>query len=108
AAYERLADELLVVASGPAGTHVAEPPAPVARPPIVPALTARRDRFPVAARPFQMGLPAVDALPGKLWARTLARAVRAEVDAPICYDDPSGALALRQQLAGYLALARGI
>jgi GntR family transcriptional regulator/MocR family aminotransferase len=108
AAYERLADELLVVASGPAGTHVAEPPAPITRPPIVSALTARRDRFPVAARPFQMGLPAVDALPGKLWARTLARAVRAEVDAPICYDDPSGALALRQQLAGYLALARGI
>ncbi|HEX3764196.1 MAG TPA: winged helix-turn-helix domain-containing protein, partial [Kofleriaceae bacterium] len=26
AAYERLADELLVIASGPAGTHVAEPP----------------------------------------------------------------------------------
>jgi GntR family transcriptional regulator/MocR family aminotransferase len=113
AAYERLADELLVVASGPAGTHVADEAADEAAPAaphaaIAAELVARRAQFPIAARPFQMGLPAVDAFPAALWARTLAHVVRADADASICYDDPSGALALRQQLAGYLALARGI
>lgn len=109
AAYERLADELLVVASGPAGTHVAEPPVRPAPAAVeIAPLVERRARFPVAPRPFQMGLPAIDAFPGKLWARMLLHAVRAEDSATAGYHDPCGVLALREQIAGYLALARGI
>lgn len=55
-----------------------------------------------------MGVPAIDAFPGKLWARTLVHAVRAEASATMGRDDPCGVLALREQIAGYLALARGI
>lgn len=110
AAYERLADELLVVASGPAGTHVTEQPVgiPAAGLEIAPAVLERRVRFSTPARPFQMGVPAADGFPGKLWARMLIQAVRAEVSAPTVYPDPCGILALREQIAGYLALARGI
>jgi GntR family transcriptional regulator/MocR family aminotransferase len=110
AAYERLADELLVVASGPAGTHVAEQPVrpPAAGVELAPALLERRVRFQSVARPFQMGMPAADGFPGKLWARMLIHAVRAEAAATMVYPDPCGVPALREQLAGYLALARGI
>ncbi|HEU4731174.1 MAG TPA: GntR family transcriptional regulator, partial [Kofleriaceae bacterium] len=110
AAYERLADELLVVSSGPAGTYVTEPPA--RRAPsaveIAPALVARRARFSAAVRPFQMGMPAADSFPARLWARMVIQAVRAEAAAPMAYPDPCGMLALREQLAAHLALARGI
>jgi GntR family transcriptional regulator/MocR family aminotransferase len=108
-AYERLADELLVVASGPAGTHVTEPPvrpAPAAAE--IAPLLERRVRFAVAARPFQMGVPAIDAFPGKLWARMVVQAVRADASAVAGIQDPCGVLGLREQIAGYLAIARGI
>ncbi|HEX3760886.1 MAG TPA: PLP-dependent aminotransferase family protein [Kofleriaceae bacterium] len=105
AAYERLTDELLVTASGPGGTHVTERPprATVA----APAVQDRMPRYPIPAMPFQMGVPAYDAFPAKLWARVFARAARAEAAAP-GYPDPRGALELRAQIAGHLALARGI
>src|SRR5690348_2701807 len=45
AAYERLADELLVVSSGPAGTHVTEQPGRAAAVETAPALLERRRRF---------------------------------------------------------------
>lgn len=59
AAYERLADELLVTASGPGGTHVtARPPRAAAT---APAVEDRMPRYPIPAMPFQMGVPAYDA-----------------------------------------------
>jgi GntR family transcriptional regulator/MocR family aminotransferase len=103
-AYERLADEMLVTTSGPAGTHVTP------RPPRVSIASDHADgqrSFPSSILPFQMGVPAYDAFPFKLWGRVLARAARAEAAAP-GYPDPRGATELRTQLAGYLALARGI
>src|SRR5262245_3865712 len=109
AAYERLADALLVVPSGPAGTLVAEPPVAAAPAAVeVGPFVERRRRFASAARPFQMGVPGADAFPARLWARTLIRAVRAEAEAPMRYPDPAGAPELREQIAGYLAIARGL
>jgi GntR family transcriptional regulator / MocR family aminotransferase len=110
-AYERLADELLVVASGPAGTHVTEQPAPVpavAAGELAPSLVDRRSRFSMVPRPFQMGVPAHDGFPVKLWTRVLARAARVDAAAPTLSPDPCGVLELRAQIAGYLAFARGI
>jgi len=107
AAYERLIDEMLIVASGPAGSHVAEllspPPAALAPPVLAP-----RRQYPVGPLPFQMGLPAEDGFPVKLWSRIVGRAARSDTAAPVMFPDPCGTLELRAQIAGYLALARGI
>lgn len=110
-AYERLASAQLIVAARATGTHVADRP----------ALPARRDRPPapgsfmemyqeLTAGPaiFQMGVPAQATLPTTLLARMRAQAVRIEVSAPAIYPDPRGELALRREIAAYLALARGI
>lgn len=109
--YERLADEQLVVASGPAGTHVSDHPpaqAPASRPPDRSPLP---DMFPDYATPpavFQMGVPAQDAFPAKLWSRMLVQAARSVAAAPVSYPDPRGDPVLREVLAAYLALARGM
>src|SRR6202012_3968545 len=58
--------------------------------------------------PFQMGVPAQDAFPAKLWARLFTASARAEAFAPATYADPRGEPALREQIAGYLAIARGL
>jgi GntR family transcriptional regulator/MocR family aminotransferase len=60
------------------------------------------------ARPFQMGLPALDAFPRKLWARLLARRARSLTSIAMVTQDPVGHAPLRQAIAGYLAIARGI
>jgi GntR family transcriptional regulator/MocR family aminotransferase len=60
------------------------------------------------ARPFQMGLPALDAFPRKLWARLHARRARGLSSMAMVSQDPAGYAPLRQAIAGYLAIARGI
>ena len=59
-------------------------------------------------RPFQMGLPALDAFPRKLWARLYARRARSLAAAAMVAQDPEGYTPLRQAIAGYLAISRGI
>lgn len=110
AAYERLADELLIVASGSAGTHVTgDPPREAPAAIEIPLhLRDRAARYPVAALPFQMGVPAHDGFPIQPWTRALVRAARAGHVAPPYYPDPCGIVELRAQIAAYLALARGI
>jgi GntR family transcriptional regulator/MocR family aminotransferase len=58
--------------------------------------------------PFQMGLPALDAFPRKLWARLAARVVRATQQAHMIKEVAFGAPALRSAIASYLQLSRGI
>lgn len=111
AAYERLADELLVVSAGAAGTRVAkietELPEP-AKVEIQRPLQGIVRGYYLAPLPFQMGVPAQDAFPAKLWARLRARAVRTDAMAPVGTADPRGKPELRAQIASYLAIARGI
>jgi GntR family transcriptional regulator/MocR family aminotransferase len=57
---------------------------------------------------FQMGVPATETFPKTLIARIRANAVRAEASAALIYPDPRGELELRREIAGYLAVARGI
>lgn len=109
AAYQRLASEALAEARGAAGTRVAgtPPSTPIARRPFARPQSMINE---VGQRPlpFQLGVPAQDAFPFKLWARTLARAARTAAAAPVGYPDPRGHPALRVQIAAHVAVARGL
>ena len=109
-AYERLADEQVIVSSSPGGTRVAEHPAtartvPAAGSEDVPELY---QHLFVGPAMFQMGVPASDCFPTSLFARLRAHAARREVAAPTTYPDPRGELEFRREIAAHLALARGI
>jgi GntR family transcriptional regulator/MocR family aminotransferase len=58
--------------------------------------------------PFHMGLPALDAFPRKLWSRLAARQAHALSPLALVTRDPAGLAPLRQAIARYLAVARGI
>jgi GntR family transcriptional regulator/MocR family aminotransferase len=61
-----------------------------------------------APRPLQMGLPALDAFPRKLWSRLVARHARAFAPSDMAYPEPSGYPPLREAIAVYLATSRGV
>lgn len=110
-AYEKLAAAQLIDASRSAGTRVAERPATVRRAESTidpgPFVSIYRE---LTAGPglFQPGIPSRDSLPSKLMNRLRARALLAETSGPPLYPDPRGELALRREIAGYLAVARGL
>lgn len=107
AAYALLANEGLIEGLGPKGTFVAaQTPrhgswSTVDRGPKAPAI-------PTAGLAFHLGVPAFDAFPRKLWAGLVAREARRPPSLHQSLPDPAGFMALRQGLASYLALARGV
>ncbi|MGE0008804.1 MAG: PLP-dependent aminotransferase family protein [Parvibaculaceae bacterium] len=111
AAYERLADDRLIVASGPRGTHVSNIP-PLRRPTdddiAGASLAGFFTGFSQSPKLFQMGVPAQDAFPFKTWSRIMARGARTVAALPASYPDPRGEAELRRQIASYLALARSL
>lgn len=110
-AYERLIAEQFAIGLGAAGTHVAGRPSQStgsASPPETQPLPDLFYNFGSKPLPFQMGVPAQDGFPFKLWSRVLTREVRQTVMAPVSYPDPRGDPGLRQEIAAYLAIARGI
>ena len=110
-AYERLIDEDLVVSSGASGTRVADTPMPLRPMPkvhIASPLQGIEGGWYLKPLPFQMGVPAQDAFPAKLWSRMRTRAVRDDAVAPVGMADPRGHPELRAQIASYLAIARGV
>lgn len=112
-AYSLLAAEGYIQPRGQAGTIVApylqpqalgaraSAPRPVEKPDVA---WPRPD----APLPFQMGLPALDAFPRKIWARLGARHLRGMQPPDLAYPEPAGLLALRTATAAYLQVARGI
>ncbi|MTV38978.1 MocR-like pyridoxine biosynthesis transcription factor PdxR [Duganella radicis] len=109
-AYGLLTAEGYVEARGQAGTVVTAalarhaPAAPTPRP-------APRNNLADAAsttNPFQMGIPALDAFPRKVWARLTARAARAMQPQDMIYPPWAGLPELRIAIAAYLQLSRGI
>lgn len=110
-AYEKLVAAQLVTASRSAGTRVAERPRAAIKPEQPPDAGSFMEMYlEMNQGPaiFQMGVPAADTFPATLVARVRAQAVRAEATGAQVYPDPRGELELRQEIAGYLAVARGI
>jgi GntR family transcriptional regulator/MocR family aminotransferase len=111
-AYERLIDEQFATGHGAAGTRVADRPtrsstsawSPVA-PPLPDLFFYGFGTTPLA---FQLGVPAQDAFPFKLWSRILTHETRQAAAAPVGYPHPCGDPDLRQEIAAYLGLARGV
>src|SRR5215468_11163761 len=111
AAYAILAGEGYVVGRGPAGTVVS---ADLDSRAIAGAASRQRLSTPAprpaiqAPQPFQMGLPALDTFPRKVWSRLVARQARGLLPADMAYPDPAGYAPLREAIAGYLATSRGV
>ncbi len=109
-AYGQLAGEGYLLARGQAGTVVSP-----RLPPRAPARSGRGSTpslptlAPVGSPPpFQLGIPALDAFPRKLWARLAVRRVRATTIADMNYGDPAGYAPLREAIAAYLRVSRGV
>ena len=110
-AYERLADELLVTAAGSAGTRVVDTPpltANVDSQTEPPPLAELYHDFNSGVELFQMGIPAQDSFPFKTWSRILTNTAKVIATTPAYFPDPRGQFELRQEIAAYIALARGI
>ena len=111
AAYALLTAEGYTQARGQAGTIVT-PGLKPRTPPSPEAATARHAPAlgfrPDSVLPFQMGLPALDAFPRKIWARLGARCVRAMQPIDMTHPSVYGLPALRAEIAAYLQVSRGI
>ena len=112
AAYSLLAAEGYIQARGQAGTVVTpglKPRTPVASPPPRPDSGIAAAGFrPDTILPFQMGLPALDMFPRKIWARLGARCVRAMQPSDMVHPPIYGLPQLRAEIAAYLQVSRGI
>jgi len=110
AAYGLLAAEGYLQARGQAGTIVTpgiKPRAPVTAPRLR-SDTATLSYRPDSILPLQMGLPALDCFPRKIWARLGARRARAMQHADMAQPSVFGLPALREEIATYLRVSRGI
>jgi GntR family transcriptional regulator/MocR family aminotransferase len=110
AAYALLAGEGAIETHRSAGTVVAGKVGPrVDLPEQAPLLfPAVPNAVGPGPRPFQIGLPALDAFPRKLWSNLTVRAARSIQADALADADPGGLLDLRQSVAAYLGVARGI
>jgi GntR family transcriptional regulator/MocR family aminotransferase len=106
-AYQILAEEGYFEFRGAAGTFVD---------PQLKSSASRSNSLPVRApsepppnaKPFQLGLPALDAFPRKTWSRLVSRRSRQLGAEQLGYPEPAGLMALRERIAAYLAFSRGI
>ena len=111
-AYEMLIGEGYFIAQGQAGTVVASIlqqralALPAETKPVFRAGNA--DIQSALPAPFQLGLPALDAFPRKLWSRIGARLLKSANIAEQNYPDSKGLPALRKALAAYLRVSRGV
>jgi GntR family transcriptional regulator/MocR family aminotransferase len=109
-AYALLAGEGVIESQGAGGTIVARSlvgrVAELGRPSRGP--TTRRLTDTPPPQPFRLGLPALDAFPRTLWSRLVAREVRTLGTTGLGYPDPMGDPGLREAIAAYLGLSRGL
>ncbi|PXF29551.1 DNA-binding protein [Pokkaliibacter plantistimulans] len=112
-AYGLLNAEGYIQSRGQAGTFIAQvlKPAAVSTPATPPATQLfSEDNWsrPPEIMPFQLGVPALDAFPRKIWARLGARYLRSIQPMELVYPAAEGLQSLRTALAAYLQVARGI
>ena len=121
-AYNILVDEGYLQMRGAAGTFVS----PSLPPSVTLAASAQKararacrsaTRFAVIAQQrsrdidatlLRPGLPALDAFPRKVWSRLVAYRARSGDVASLTYPDPAGYRPLREHIATYLGLSRGV
>jgi GntR family transcriptional regulator/MocR family aminotransferase len=111
AAYAILAGEGYLISRGAAGTVVSTEldSRAVAGAASRPRLRSRAEPTPThELLALQLGLPALDAFPRKLWSRLVARHARAIAPTDMAYPEASGYAPLREAIAGYLATSRGV
>jgi GntR family transcriptional regulator / MocR family aminotransferase len=111
-AYRILADEGYLQVRGAAGTVVSPSlpqPATLKAPRVVTG-----QAHPVSVdydgppKPLQMGLPALDAFPRKMWNRLVGHRLRGSEMARLGYPAPAGHDRLRERIATYLGVSRGV
>lgn len=111
AAYQLLIGEGYLVARGAAGTIVTPQLTPVSssmhRAPVT-STTYQPTHFGTLPLALQMGLPALDAFPRKLWTRLAGRQLRQAGLEGLIYPDSRGYAPLRTAIASYLGISRGI
>jgi len=112
-AYRILVDEGYLQIRGAAGTVVSpslalpilhQVPAVLSEP--LQALNIDHDGQP--PKPLQMGLPALDAFPRKVWNRLVGHRLRGSEAARLAYPAPAGDARLREKIATYLGVSRGV
>ncbi|MFZ6640575.1 PLP-dependent aminotransferase family protein [Undibacterium sp. TC4M20W] len=110
-AYQLLINDGYLIGRGAAGTIVSpfiKPVPPISTTPLSSLAQNSLVHSGEAPLPFQMGLPALDAFPRKLWNRIASNELRHSfLDSSIC-PDARGHLSLRTAVAGYLGVSRGI
>jgi GntR family transcriptional regulator/MocR family aminotransferase len=124
-AYEQLTAEGYLETSHGSGTFVSRelPDDRVARLPRPPATTLHRplstrggtllsvppaaQRLGPGARPFRLGVPALDLFPIRLWTQLAQRRIRSLSMAQLDYGDILGYRPLREAIAAHVQLARG-
>ena len=109
-AYQQLIAEGFLLPRGPAGTIVSPQWSRSAVPPpmnpVAPRMLTTHAGGPPL--PLQLGLPALDAFPRKVWTRLAARQLRHQGLEGLVYPDARGHAGLRTAIATYLGLSRGI
>lgn len=111
AAYQLLIGEGYLTARGAAGTTVTPQLAPVSasiQPARVASTTYSSTHFGTPPLALQMGLPALDAFPRKLWTRLAGRQLRQAGIEGLIYPNAQGYAPLRAAIASYLGISRGI
>lgn len=112
AAYALLAADGYLQARGQAGTVVTQGSRPYGQAPVAVRLTDcggySAGLRTASTLPLQMGLPALDAFPRKLWARLGARCLRSMQPSDMAYPLVCGLQGLRAEIAAYLWVSRGI
>src|SRR5471032_1637828 len=110
-AYQLLIGEGYLIARGPAGTVVSPQiklPESAGQASVVPETSPWSEHTGSIPLPLQMGLPALDAFPSKVWNRLAAREMRQSGLHDLIYPDPRGHAPLREAVAGYLGVSRGV
>ncbi|AXY76340.1 PLP-dependent aminotransferase family protein [Paraflavitalea soli] len=125
-AYEQLVMEGYVTGKTGAGTFVAEKlpdhllnatrngqvPSKATAPPVKPLAARPAENAQTGSRieavPFQVGMPALDQFPYKLWQQSGNQVLKNFKQAHLGYEDTLGCWNLRKAIAAYLRIARAV